>query len=338
MKLRNIALALFGLWLAVVPTAARGERLAVVATIPDLADLARTVGGDAVDVVSLAKGPQDVHFVEARPSFIKKLHDADLLLSVGMELEAGWLPPLLQAARNPRVLAGGSGFLDVSIAIVPLEVPQTRVDRSMGDVHPFGNPHYLTDPLNGLRVAAAIRDRLTALRPGDAEAFAARYEAFADELAERLVGPDLAGRRARGEIVSAIESARLAPLVAASGASLGGWLGTTQALGARSAVEDHRAWVYFAQRFGLELVAALEPLPGIAPTTRHLGEVVARMRADDVSLILATPYLSRRHAEFVAEQTGARILDLAHQVDSRAETGDYLSMVDYNVRQLVETR
>lgn len=338
MKMRSIAIALLGLWLAVVPPAASGERLDVIATIPDLADLATTVGGDAVSVVSLAKGPQDVHFVEARPSFIKKLHDADLLLSVGMELEAGWLPPLLQAARNPRILMGGPGFLDVSIVIQPLEVPQTRIDRSMGDVHPFGNPHYLTDPLNGLRVAAAIRDRLTALRPGDAEAFADRYEAFADELVERLVGPDLAGRRARGEIVSAIESGRLASLVAASGASLGGWLGQPQALGARKAVEDHRAWVYFAQRFGLELVAALEPLPGIAPTTRHLGEVVARMRADDVSLILATSYVSRRHAEFVAEQTGAQILDLAHQVDSRPGTGDYLSMVDFNVRQLVETR
>ncbi len=338
MKLRILALALFGVWLAVAPTAARGDRLEVVATIPDLADLARTVGGDAVAVISLAKGPQDVHFVEARPSFIKKLHDADLLLAVGMELEAGWLPPLVQAARNPRILTGGPGFFDASIAIVALEVPQSRVDRSMGDVHPFGNPHYLTDPLNGLRVAAALRDRLAALRPADAEAFAARYEAFADDLVVRLVGPELAGRRSRGEIVASIEGRRLASLVAASGSSLGGWLGQTQGPEPRPAVEDHRAWVYFAQRFGLELVAALEPLPGIAPTTRHLREVVERMRADDVSLILATPYVARRHAEFVAEQTGARILDLAHQVDSRAGTGDYLSMVDYNVRQLMETR
>ncbi len=338
MTMRSLAIALLGLWLAMSPLAAGAERLEIVATIPDLADLARTVGGDAVSVVSLAKGPQDVHFVEARPSFIRKLHDADLLLAVGMELESGWLPPLLQAARNPRILPGGAGFLETSIAIVALEIPQTRVDRSMGDVHPFGNPHYLTDPLNGLRVAAAIRDRLSALRPADAEAFAARYEAFTDELVGRLVGPALAGHSTRDEIVSAIETGRLAALVAASGAPLGGWLGQTQARGPRPAVEDHRAWVYFARRFGLDLVAALEPLPGIAPTTRHLSEVVAQMRRDQVSLILATPYLSRRHAEFVAEQTGARILDLAHQVDSRPGTGDYLSMVEYNVQQLVETR
>ncbi len=338
MNTQSIALALLGLLLAVSPAAASEKPLEVVATIPDLADLARTVGGDAVAIVSLAQGPQDVHFVEARPSFIKKLHDADLLLSVGMELESGWLPPLLQAARNPRIVAGGPGALDASSAIAPLEVPQSRVDRSMGDVHPFGNPHYLTDPLNGLRVAAAIRDRLALLRPGDADGFAARYDGFADDLVERLVGTELAGVRSRAEIVAAIESARFPPLLAASGVSLGGWLGQAEAMGSRKAVEDHRAWVYFARRFGLELVAALEPLPGIAPTTRHLGEVVARMRDEDVSLILATPYVSRRHAEFVAEQTGARIVDLAHQVDSRPGTEDYVSMVDYNVRQLTETQ
>lgn len=338
MTMRNLAIALLGMWLVVSPTAAGAKRLEIVATIPDLANLAQTLGGDAVSVVSLAKGPQDVHFVEARPSFIKKLHDADLLLSVGMELESGWLPPLVQAARNPRIQPGGAGFLDTSVAIAPLEVPQTRIDRSMGDVHPFGNPHYLTDPLNGLRVAALLRDRLGALRPGDAEGFAARYDAFADDLVRRLVGPELPAARDRNEIVAAIENRRLASLVTASGTSLGGWLGQTQAFGTRPAVEDHRAWVYFAQRFGLELVAALEPLPGIAPTTRHLGEVVAQMRQDAVTLILSTPYVSRRHAEFVAEQTDARILDLAHQVDSRPGTGDYLSVVDYNVRQLVETQ
>ena len=338
MNKRCMLVALLGIVLAVTPATADGPPLEVVATVPDLADLARTVGGDAVVVDSLAQGPQDVHFIEARPSFIRKLHDAQLLLSVGMDLETGWLPVLLQAARNPRIVAGAPGALDASTAIAPLEVPQAQVDRSMGDVHPFGNPHYLSDPLNGLRVAAAIRDRLAQLRPADAAAFAARYDAFEERLVEQLVGAELADRRSRAEIVEAVEGGRLDALLTASGASLGGWLARTEAMPARTAVEDHRAWVYFARRFDLELVAALEPLPGIAPTTRHLGEVIERMRKDGISLILATPYVSRRHAEFVAEQTGARIVDLAHQVDSRPGTGDYLSMVDYNVRQLVETR
>jgi ABC-type Zn uptake system ZnuABC Zn-binding protein ZnuA len=309
-----------------------------VATTPDLADLARTIGGDAVTVVSLAKGPQDVHFVEARPSFIKKLHDADLLLQVGMDLESGWLPPLLQAARNPRIQPGAPGSGDASTAIAALEVPQHRIDRSMGDVHPFGNPHYLTDPLNGLRVAAAIRDRLALLRPTGAKLFTERYDQFAKRLVVRLVGAELAARAPIGEIATALENGTFASLRAIHGVPLGGWLGRTEVLGHRQAVEDHRAWVYFARRFGLDLVGALEPLPGIAPTTRHLAEIVALMQAGNVSLILSTPYVSPRHAEFVAQRTGARIAKLAHQVGSRAGTEDYLAMIDYNVRQLEDTR
>jgi zinc/manganese transport system substrate-binding protein len=325
-----LAIAALGL-----PGAAEAEALRVVATTPDLADLTRRVGGEAVNVTALARGPQDVHFVEPRPSFVRDLHRADLLVQTGMELEAGWLPPLVLSARNPVIQPGAAGFLDASTVIAPLQVPLTRVERSMGDVHPFGNPHYMPDPLNGLRVAAAIRDKLSTLRPAEAAGFAARYDAFAAELVERLVGAELAARQPPAAIVAAVEAGRLQALAAASNAPLGGWLGTVGDGPRRRAVEDHQAWVYLANRFGLELVAALEPLPGIAPTTRHLQRVVERMRAEGVSLILATPYFSRRHAEFVAAQTGARIVDLAHQVGALPGTDDYLAMVDHNVRALV---
>jgi ABC-type Zn uptake system ZnuABC Zn-binding protein ZnuA len=331
--MRRFALSL--LLICVAASGARAEALRVVATTPDLADLARQVGGDAVTVTSLAKGPQDVHFVEPRPSFVKELHRAELLIQAGMQLESGWLPTLLQAARNPAVQPGGAGFLDASTAIVAREVPRAPLDRSAGDVHPDGNPHYLPDPLNGLRVAGAIRDRLAALRPEQAEAFAARHDAFAAALVERLVGADLAGRRAPAEIAAAVEGGRLPALLAETGATLGGWLGAVAALPRRQAVEDHRAWIYLAERFDLELVAALEPLPGIAPTTRHLQAVIERMRADGVSLVLATAYFSPRHAEFVAQQTGARVVELAHQVGSRPGADDYLATVDHNVRALV---
>lgn len=309
----------------------------MVATTPDLADLARQVGGDAVEVTSLAKGPQDVHFVEPRPSFVKELHRAELLIRVGMGLESGWLPPARRSPQPPHP-ARRRRLLDASTAIVPREVPQARVDRSMGDVHPFGNPHYLPDPLNGLRVAGAIRDRLSALRPDQARAFAARYHAFAARLVERLVGAELAGQRTPAEIAAAVEAGRLPALVAEAGASLGGWLGAIGTGPPRKAVEDHRAWIYLAERFGLELVAALEPLPGIAPTTRQLQEVVEQMQAERVNLILSTPYFSPRHAEFVAERTGARIVELAHQTGSRPGTDDYLATVDFNVRALVGAR
>jgi ABC-type Zn uptake system ZnuABC Zn-binding protein ZnuA len=313
---------------------AAADALRVVATVPDLGDLAREVGGDVVDVTTLAKGPQDPHFVEARPSFVRALHDADLLLLVGLDLEAGWLPPLLRSARNPRVSPGAPGYLDASSAILPLEMPQTVVDRSMGDVHPYGNPHYLTDPLNGLRVAGAIRDRLVALRQEEAEGIRARYDAFATRLVERLVGPGLAGARPPEEVAARVEEGRLDALAAERGVTVGGWLAAVGGGAPRKAVQDHRAWTYFARRFGVELVADLEPLPGIAPTTRHLGEVVATMRAQGVSLVLATPYFSPAAAEFVSRETGARIVEMAHQVGSRPGADDYLATVDTNVRRI----
>ncbi|MCU0670750.1 MAG: metal ABC transporter substrate-binding protein [Myxococcota bacterium] len=329
---RQIVLSLvLALW---APFAA-AQPLRVTATVPDLADLAATVGGDAVVATSLAKGPQDPHFVEARPSFVRALHDADLLIVVGLELETGWLPVLLQGARNPRVAPGQPGHLDASTAIAPLDVPRAPVDRSMGDVHPFGNPHYLTDPVNGVRVAEAIRARLTALRPADAAGFQSRYDAFEAQMVASLVGAELAAERPARDVLAAIEREAVAALASQAGVPLEGWLGAIAAGAPRKAVEDHRAWTYFARRFGVELVAALEPLPGIAPTTRHLRAVIEQMRAEDVGLIFATAYFSPAHATFVARETGARVVPLAHQVGSRPGTDHYRETVDSNVRALL---
>lgn len=207
----------------------------------------------------------------------------------------------------------------------------------MGDVHPFGNPHYLPDPVNGMRVAEAIRARLTELRPDAAAEFQSRYDAFAAGMLEALVGPALAGLRPARDVWNAIERGEIATLVSQNGVALGGWLGAVAAGAPRKAVEDHRAWSYFARRFGIELVAALEPLPGIAPTTRHLRAVVEQMRAEQVDLILATAWFSPAHAAFVARETGARIVPLAHQVGSRPRTDHYREMVDANVRALLGT-
>ncbi|RIK90389.1 MAG: hypothetical protein DCC71_25575, partial [Proteobacteria bacterium] len=198
-------IAPFALALLVLAGAARAEPLRVIATVPDLADLARSVGGDAVDATSLVKGPQDPHFVEARPSFVRALHDADLLLAVGLELESGWLPALLQGARNARIAPGAPGHLDASDAVAPLEVPSAPVDRSMGDVHALGNPHYLTDPVRALHVAGAIRARLAALRPEESAGFDARYDTFARRLVAALVGAELAARAAPEEIAREVE-------------------------------------------------------------------------------------------------------------------------------------
>jgi ABC-type Zn uptake system ZnuABC Zn-binding protein ZnuA len=318
--------------------AAESDPVRLVATVPDLGNLAEQIGAEEIAVTVFAKGPQDPHFIEPKPSFIRALHDADLYLQMGMDLEIGWAPVLLRGARNSKVLPGSTGHLDASQAIDPLEVPTTPTDRSMGDVHPYGNPHYLMDPLNGLRIAALVREKLIELRPARSEAFQARYEVFARRLVERLVGSELAARYPRQEIVGRVEGGELRSFLRerGEGALLGGWLGAVQPYQGTKAIEDHQHWAYFARRFGLVLVGTLEPKPGIAPTTRHLGKVVEKVRLEGVPLLLASPYIDLRHARWVAQRTGARIVKLAHQGGSREGTGDYLETIDYNVRQLLE--
>lgn len=295
-----VALALCLGALAAGGVAEAADPLRVVTTTPDLENLVREVGGDAVEVDSFTVGVQDPHFIEPRPSFIRRLSDADLFVQVGLDLEVGWAPVLLRSARNPDVQPGRRGYLDVSNGVEVLQRGGGRLDRSAGDVHPRGNPHYLLDPVNGLRVAEQIRDRLAELRPEQAEHFEARHADFARRLESRLAG----------------WRERLAPRAGAP------------------VVVDHNLWPYFARRFELEVVDALEPLPGIPPTTRHLAEVVERIETRSIRAILSVPYFDARHAERVAERTDARVARMAHQVGAREGTGDYLAMVEHNVSEL----
>ncbi len=334
---RSILLAF--VWISFAGAApAFAEPLRVVTSVPDLADLVRRVGGDEVEVESLVRGPQDAHFLDPRPTFVRRLHDADLYVEIGLQLEIGWSPVLLQSARNPKIRPGGEGYVDASRAIVPLEVPSGVIDRSQGDVHPGGNPHYLSDPLNGLRVARLLAERLSAARPAAAETFAAGAAAFERALLERLVGARLVTQRPAAEIIAAVEEGRVASWLRDLQASgeLGGWLG--QLAGARGvkAVQDHRLWPYFARRFGLELVAELEPIPGIAPTTKHLTEVVALVEAQHVRLLLASSYFDARHARTVADRTGIPVVTLAHQSGALPGADNYLSCVELNVRAVAE--
>lgn len=326
---RFITCAFVVLAFALCAPSALAEPLRIVTSVPDLADLARQVGGDEVEVESLVRGPQDPHFIDPRPTFVRRLHDADLYVEMGLQLEIGWSPVLLQSARNAKVRPGGEGYLDASRAIVPLEVPTGVVDRSMGDVHAGGNPHYLSDPLNGLRVARLLAERLSAARPVAAEQFAARLAVFERALLERLVGAELAGRLPAAALVEAIEQGRLPGPV-------GGWLGQLAPARGVLAVQDHRLWPYLSRRFGIELVAELEPIPGIAPTTSHLTEVVGLVQARGVRLLLASPYFDPRHARTVADRTGIPIVTLAHQVGALPGADDYLSTVDLNVRAVAE--
>ncbi|HWP70391.1 MAG TPA: metal ABC transporter substrate-binding protein [Gemmatimonadaceae bacterium] len=275
-------------------------RLSVVATTPDLAALAKEIGGDAVDVKALAKPTEDPHFVDAKPSHIVTLNRADVLIEGGAELELGWLPPLLESARNSRISAGAPGRVVASKGIKMLEVP-TTFDRSKGDVHALGNPHFLIDPLNAKIVAADIAEHLSQVQPQSADAFKANLQRFNTAIDAKL----------------AEWEKQLSPY---HGAKI---------------VTYHKDFGYFAERFGLEIAETLEPKPGIAPSPSHLAQVISTMRNDKVRVVLVQPYQNRKTAETVARQTGAAVLDVSQQPGAIQGTTTYADLMDHLVRTLV---
>jgi ABC-type Zn uptake system ZnuABC Zn-binding protein ZnuA len=319
---------------ALAQGAARPLRVAT--TVPDLGSLVREIGGDQVAVTVFAKGTEDFHSIEAKPSFIKTLSEADLFIQMGMEMEQGWVPVLQQNARNAKVLPGARGFLDASMVITPLEVPSGTVDRSMGDVHPAGNPHYLVDPINGLLVAQLIRNKLIELRPERQKYFEERYSNFRQRLGAALVGEALAKKYDVEKLAVLFEAGKLSDFLRSQGEEslLGGWFALMLPYRGAKVVADHNTWPYFARRFGISVIGFLEPKPGLPPTTRHLNELIENMRPQGVKVILANPYFDPRFAQFVAERTGAQVVNIAHMVGARPGTNDYIAMIDYDVRQL----
>src|SRR5689334_22970973 len=242
MTMRSLKLLL--LFVLALPGGAFAQgKLNVVATTEDLGSLAREIGGDKVSVTSLAKGYQDPHFVDPKPSFILAVSRADLLIVVGRELEIGWLPPLLTSSRNAKIQPGSKGYLDASMTVKILEIPTGQITRAMGDVHPLGNPHYWLDPGNGRRMAQAIRDKLSELSPADKAMFDKRYAAFDQRLAAAEKKWD----------------ATMAP-----------YKGT-------KIVTYHRSWPNFMEPFGLEVMGYVEPKPGIPPSPSHTVELISEM-------------------------------------------------------------
>ncbi len=283
-----------------VPPAGAEDRLKVVATTADLAAIAVAVGGDAAEVTILARPTEDPHFVDGKPSFIRILNQADVLIEGGATLEAGWLPPLVDSARNPRIAVGGRGRIVASDAVTLKDVP-TRLDRSQGDVHPYGNPHYLLDPVNGGLVAGAIARGLCAVDGPHCDAYNANAARFTAALDAKMPEWQRALAPARGQKI----------------------------------VSYHKNFDYLAERFGLEVVDHLEPKPGIPPSPTHLAELVPRMQAAKVRAILIEPYRERQTPEFVAEKTGAKIVVLPIMPESR-DAPDYIGFIDHDVHVLAK--
>lgn len=277
------------------------KKLSVVATTPDLGAIAREIGGAEIDVKVLAKPTEDSHFVDAKPSHIVTLNRADMLIEGGAELEIGWLPPLLESARNDRIATGSPGRVIASQGMRLLEIP-TSFDRAKGDVHALGNPHFLMDPLAAKVVAAHIAEHLSAVAPASAELFKVNLKKFNATVDAKLVEWQKA----------------LAPY---RGAKI---------------VTYHKDFVYLGERFNLNIIETLEPKPGIAPSPSHLAKVITRMRAEKARVIIVQPYQNRKTAVTVARQTNGVVLDISQQPGAIKGTDTYFTLMDSLVRTLVK--
>jgi zinc/manganese transport system substrate-binding protein len=277
------------------------KKLRVVATIPDLADMTRQVGGDLVEVSSLATGVENIHAVPMRPSFAVLLNRAHVIVLLGLEAEHAFLPALLEASRNPRIQRDTPGYVDTSLYVTPLEVP-TRLDRSQGDVHPMGNPHFNLDPVNAKNAVRAIVEGLSRNAPENAAAFRKNGEEYTAKLDEAIAR----------------------------------WQREAAPLKGKKIVSYHPDMIYFAERFGMVQFGTIEIRPGIDPTPAHVADLIERMRQAKVDIVIRELYYPAGLAETVAKATGAKLVELPSMVGGTPDAKNYISFIDYNVRTMVK--
>jgi zinc/manganese transport system substrate-binding protein len=276
-------------------------KVRVVTTLQDFSSIAEAVGGDRIEVLALAKGYQDPHFLDAKPSFILKLSRADLLIVAGLELEIGYLPPLIDQSRNDKIHPGNVGYLDASVGCDILQRPTTQVTRAMGDVHPYGNPHYWTDPDNGRVIARSIAAKLEELDPSGKSAYDKNLAAF---------------------------EARLAEKEKEWGAKMSPYAGT-------KIVTFHDSWPNFAKHFKLTIAGHVEPKPGIPPTPSHTLEIINLIKAQKIPVIIVEPYFDLKTPNYIGAQTGATVLSFYPSVGGVPEIKDYFSLFDYDINAFV---
>jgi len=297
-EIASAALAAIGFALS---AGAAGAALRVVASLPDVADMTRQIGGERVSVETIALGSQDPHKVPVKPSFVTKLNRADALVVQGLGLEHAFLPALLEVASNPKILPTGPAYIDASLYIEPLEVPSSQ-NRSQGELHPLGNPHFNLDPVQGKRMARAIAEGLARVDPAGAPAYQEglrRYTALLDQ-------------------------------------KIGEWEKLAAPLRGVKAVSYHRDLVYFANRFGLELVGEIETKPGVPATPGHLEKLVDTMKQEQVKLVIREIAYELPLAETVAERTGARVVTISTLAGGLPGTHSYVESIEANLRALLQ--
>ena len=297
LKSKGFGVALCAVALVFLPAGAEAKKLNVITATTDMAALVQEVGGDHINVESLAKGYQDPHFVEPKPSFLLKLRQADLLIVVGLQLEIGWLPPLITQSGNSRIQVSAPGYLDASQFAEILEIPTGVVTRAMGDVHPLGNPHYWLDPNNGRRIARGFAQKLGELDPGDNAYFQQRFQDFDKRLtaAEQKWDSEMAPYRGR------------------------------------KLVTYHNSFPNFAKHFHLEVIGYVEPRPGIPPTPSHTIELIGLMKRENCKLVLVEPYFDLKTPNSIGAATGGKVVVYLPSVGGEKQVTTYFELFDYDI-------
>ena len=282
-------------------TSASFGQIKVVTTLTDLQSITRLIGGDQVDVFAIATGFQNPHFVDPKPSYILKLSRADVFVTVGLDLEIGWVPPLLNSARNSKIQKGGEGYVDASVNVPLLQVP-TSASRGQGDIHVYGNPHFWLDPLNGKIIARNICDALERVDPDHRSMYESNLNKFNQTLDAKTKE----------------------------------WVEKLRPYSGTKVIAYHNEWPYFEQRFGLQIVDFLEPKPGIPPTPSQLLKVINEMKRDHIKLLIISPYFTTESADLVARSTGGKVVTIATSVGANERIKTYFDLFDYNVLQILD--
>lgn len=287
-------------FLFVFASCIRAGIIKVVTTTTDMKSITELVGGNKVSVTSIATGYQNPHFVDPKPSYIIKLSNADMFVTVGLDLETGWSPQLLASSRNNKIQKGAAGYVDASNGVSLYQVP-SLVNRSEGDIHIYGNPHYWLDPLNGKVIARNIANGLEKIDPANKDFYENNLQVFFHKIDAKMNE----------------WQAKMAP-----------YKGT-------KIIAYHNEWVYFEKRFGLDIVDFMEPKPGIPPSPSQLVKVIKEVKADNIKVIISSPYFSTSSSDVVAKQTGVKELTIATSVGAFDAIKNYFDLFDYNIDQLI---
>jgi zinc/manganese transport system substrate-binding protein len=299
MKKTKLTITLLALVILLVVAPATSQ-IKVVTTLTDLKSITEFIGGNRVDVFAIATGYQNPHFVDPKPSYILKLAHADMFVTVGLDLETGWVPPLLNSARNAKIQKGGDGYTDASVNVPLLQVP-TSINRGEGDIHIYGNPHYWLDPANGKFIAQNIFNTLSRLDPDHRDMFQANLNRFNETIDAKIKE----------------------------------WTGKLASYRNTKVIVYHNEWPYFEQRFGLHIMDFLEPKPGIPPTPSQLAKVIGEMKRENIKIIINSPYFTTEDASLVARNAGGKVVTLATSVGAFDNIKTYFDLFDYDVAQLV---